>query len=526
MSTITNLKCPRCGAPMHKATAWSGGESEFWYVCDRAPACNTYFNAFKPMPHQYQFLADNHKFKLNAGGYGSAKTYATRQFIYKQLFMNPGGQVLVGANVSSQYEQTIKKELEADIPKAFVKTYSTQKAYMELFNGARLLYRPYDDEGKIRSMNLSAWVIMEGSEVDKDIYVQLKSRLRNMHAANFKGINHDTGLPVYENFRGQGIVESNPENGWLRTEFLDPADEIYQHGTATVKYEAKPEKRDPSISVHISSTDANKFLPDTYITDLAKNKPQWWVDRYLFGSFEFANGLVYPDWRDCVIPAFEPDKKWVRILAHDPGIVDASAWVLAAIDDREGIVYIYRDLQYHDLSVDELYERYCREIAWDLKPTQLYTQPILDPKFYGRRNITDKQTYDDMWAQKGVYFQPGHVNVDDRVFRVQNYIKSGRLKIMNNCSNLLRELPEYKWQVQKDGMYKQKPIDKNNHSIDAMSWITMKLPEDPRDLMFGAYTGFGAQLAEKDYRTPEEKLAQLCFTSNEPEFELEENWWT
>lgn len=76
---------------MHKAIAWSGNESEFWYTCDRAPACNTYFNSLRPMDHQYSFLKDGHRFKLNAGGFGSAKSYATREFIYKQLFMSPGG---------------------------------------------------------------------------------------------------------------------------------------------------------------------------------------------------------------------------------------------------------------------------------------------------------------------------------------------------------------------------------------------------------------------------------------------------
>lgn len=70
MSTLTNLKCPRCGSMMHKAIAWSGNESEFWYVCDRAPACNTYFNSLRPMDHQYSFLKDSHRFKLNAGGFG------------------------------------------------------------------------------------------------------------------------------------------------------------------------------------------------------------------------------------------------------------------------------------------------------------------------------------------------------------------------------------------------------------------------------------------------------------------------
>ena len=482
---------------MHKATAWNGSQSEWWYECDRAPACNTYFNSFKPMPHQYKVLQDNHKFILNAGGFASAKTYCTRQLVYKQIFLNPKGTILIGANVSSQYEQTIKRELEGDIPKAFVKSYSAQKQTMEFYNGCRVLYRPFDDVDKLRSMNLSAWFMIEGSEVNPEAFTQLKSRLRNMNAAVTTGTKSD-GTPIYEFFRGKGVVESNPEQGWLREEFLDVADDIQQHGTASAKYEPDPNKRDEAISVHISSSDSNKYLPPNYIRDLCRNKPDWWIERYIYGSFEFANGLCCPDWKDNIVPAFDPPAEWVRLISHDPGLVDPSAFVNAAVDDKNGIVYIYRDLQYKDLSVPELYERWQKEIAFDIKPGQLYTQPIMDGKMHGRRMFTDKKTLDGMWAELGVFFQPGHIPVKDRIWRMNAYFKSGRVKIMDNCENLKREFKDYKYKVPKPGQpYKEEPYDRNNHSIDAFSWILMKLPADPHNLMCGAYNRFGEDLTTK-----------------------------
>lgn len=482
----TNLKCPRCGAPMHKATAWNDGQSEFWYVCDRAPVCNTYYNSFKPLPHQNAVLMDNHKFIGNFGGYGSAKTYATRQLIYKQLFLNPGGLVLVGANVASQYQQTIQKELEADIPKAFVKAYSTQKQYMELYNGCRLIYRPLDDVDKLRSMNLSAWFIIEGSEVDPEAFTQLRSRLRNMAAAVFEGYDED-GVPKYSHFRGKGVVESNPDSGWIRSEILDYSEVIQQHGSAHVKY--KPtELASPAFSTHISASDSNIYLPEGYIRDLCHGKPQWWIDRYIYGSFEFANGLCCPKYKDNIVPSFNVPDDWVRLIAHDPGLVDPSAFVNVAIDRRNGIAYAYRDKQYQDLSVPELYQKWCTEVAYDVKATQLYCQPIMDPKMHGRRMFTDKRTLDEMWAEYGVFFQPGHIKVKDRIWRLNAYFSSGRLKIMDNCENLEREFKDYKYKPMKIGQpTKEEPIDKNNHSIDALSWICMMLPEDPSKLYFADY---------------------------------------
>lgn len=65
-----NLRCPRCGASMQKAIAWNGAESEFWFRCSRAPKCNTFYNSFKPLPHQEAVLNSSAKFILNAGGFG------------------------------------------------------------------------------------------------------------------------------------------------------------------------------------------------------------------------------------------------------------------------------------------------------------------------------------------------------------------------------------------------------------------------------------------------------------------------
>ena len=50
----------------------------------------------------------------------------------KTILITPAGATLVGANVSSQYEQTIKREFEADFPKAFYAAYSTQKSWKEM----------------------------------------------------------------------------------------------------------------------------------------------------------------------------------------------------------------------------------------------------------------------------------------------------------------------------------------------------------------------------------------------------------
>ena len=64
-----------------------------------------------------------------------------------------------------------------------------------------------DDEEKIRSLNLTAFWIVEASGVDYKIFTQLQTRLRNRAAV----IKNREGYEVEHKF--MGIVESNPEEG-------------------------------------------------------------------------------------------------------------------------------------------------------------------------------------------------------------------------------------------------------------------------------------------------------------------------
>ena len=49
------------------------------------------------------------------------------------------------------------------------------------------------------------------------------------------------------------------------------------------------------ISSHIVPTKANKYLPPNFYEQQARGKPMWWIKRYLEGSFDYSEGMVYPD---------------------------------------------------------------------------------------------------------------------------------------------------------------------------------------------------------------------------------------
>lgn len=479
-------RCPRCGQHWVVSTAVNQGPSEFWRECAN-PGCNTYLNTYQPQAHQVDFHRDSHRFKGNFGGYGSGKTLTTREEIYKHFFLTPKGNTLIGANVMSQYEQTIKREMEADMPLAFVKTINTMKNYVDLINDHRILYRPYDDPEKLRSYNLSAFVILEASEVKSQSFTQLKARLRNMNAAtHVKAGPNEIWLT--------GIIESNPSAGWIKEDVIKVADRIYTNGEIVDRFQRHDDIADPLISAHITSTSANKYLPEGFIEQNTKNKPIWWVNRYIYGSFLYAEGLVYPAYAKCIVEPYPIDRTWKRLVSYDYGLSDPSVFLCAAIHPIKRKVVFYTEKRDSNKNIEQLSKLFF-DTTKDIPVGGFLVPPIIDPKSASKRDY-DKKTLEDHFLEFGIAFKPGHINVDARVFRLNTYMQAEKMEIFSTCVDVIKELEGYKFaadETQASG-YQGKPVDKNNHGINCMEWICMELPADPAKLMSGVYNKEGRDL--------------------------------
>lgn len=512
MQTNQLTCCPRCHAPWAPTLAYNGAVSEFWKECSN-PKCRTYLNTYTPQAHQQAFHKDPHRIKGNFGGYGSGKTLTSRQEVYKHIFLTPSGNTLIGANVSSQYEQTIKRDIEADIPKAFITYESKIKQYYNFFNGHRLLYRPLDDEGKLRSYNLDMFLILEGSEVKPDSFTQLKTRLRSIKAGKqlyktpeptkenpnpksepvFRTARNGVKIPVFEAVWLEGIIESNPDAGWIRQEVLKPSEKIHKHGQIMDSLDYPDTLKDPLISSHVTSTTANEFLPTDFIEQNSKNKPLWWVNRYLYGSFAHSEGLVYPAAARAVVPEFKIPANWRRVIALDYGLSDPTAIIFVAIDEENSMAYAYKEVRVVDKNTSEIAAAFHKG-ASDIPTGGLYCTPLIDPMSAPKRDF-QKKTLADYLLDEGLIFQPGVKSVDARVFRLNTYLESGRLKIFNTLKYLNDELSEYRFLPDPEASsgFKAKPVDKNNHSINALEWIICALPDNPDDLRY-AYNKQGKPL--------------------------------
>ena len=184
-------------------------------------------------------------------------------------------------------------------------------------------------------------------------------------------------------------------------------------------------------------------------------------------------------------------------MAYDYGLSDDSVFLFGAIDEKKNLVYIYKEVVVNNKNIEELATIF-KQHTKDIPIGGWVCSPIIDPKSAPKRDY-DTRTLADHFADYGIIFKPGFVSVDARVFRLNTYFESGKLKIMEDCPYLIEELKDYKFRPIRGSTTgrSDKPEDKNNHAINCLEWITMELPADPQNLVHGIYNKMGMNVAEQ-----------------------------
>ncbi|MEV2907560.1 phage terminase large subunit [Paenibacillus larvae] len=418
--------------------------------------------SYIPQPHQEAFHRQYALIKAYFGGYGSGKTTTACQEVIRHVLSTTNGTTLIGAATLPQLEQTAMKEFLDRFPEELIVHYNKQKNFLDVINGHRVIFRPLDDEGKARSLNLSCAWIEEASEVNYEYFVQLQTRMRNENTEQH-----------------MIILSSNPDIGWIKEEILLKSGAIYG---SDVNYYIRDEDRNPNIIVHIAPTRFNKYLPPGYEEKLRMGKPDWWVRRFLEGSFENKQGLVYPDFTDHIIDDFEIPRHWERIAAADFGILDPTVFLMGAIDPETGIVYLYKEYYKVGESVP-IHAKNIRELVRDV-----YTfrgLPVGDPSGAYRGKVDGRSLFSH-YADHGVYFKAGDNRIDAGIQKVNAFLTQAKLKIFKSLKETIDEAVAYKYKEKSmdyEGPLDDKPIDKNNHCMDALRYMIQDLPDDPNALI-------------------------------------------
>lgn len=407
----------------------------------------------------------------------------------------PRGVGLVGASTYPQLERTSKKQILDMLPEEFIDSYNKKDNVLTLTNGYEIMFRSFDDDQKLKSLNLSHVWIEEASGVDYSVFVQLQTRLRH-HATKHHKI----------------LLTTNPDINWVRTEILMKSKFIYG---AKETYTRVPQDINPNISTHIARTDQNTHLPEDYIESIKVGKQDYWIRRNLEGSFAFSDGMIYPMLSDCVVDITPEQirhniakRGWQVIGGADFGIVDDTVLILGAIDPIEGVVYLYDEYVKNQQGVAYHAKEMKKRLAHI--PQGALMKLMGDPSG-ARRNISDRRSIFNHYQEYGIFFQKADNRIDAGIMKVYSYLEMGKLKILSHMKKTIEEHLNYRYKsTDLDESPSDKPVDKANHTVDSIRYLVQELPDDPDRLKTLTY-GYD------DFRDTPSEQAHLPFELRDSE---------
>lgn len=410
-----------------------------------------------------------------AGGYGSGKSRSSLQEFFLRCLENPKATALITANTISQLRRTtIKTLINEIIPPPLITKYNQTSMEIVLINGTVIYAIPTEDEERIRSLNAGLIHCEEISGIDYSIYAQLLTRMR------------DSNTKVKTLF-----ACTNPDSGWVRDVFaMNDSRKDPNH----------PEHQRYNRFIHsfIWKTSLNKALPSNYIEMVSAGKADWWIKKYIEGSFEASEGAVYPNFGKCIIPPmpvtentdkYGIPKHWERFTGMDWGMRNPTAVVFGAINPETGETFIYNEYYAPNRLLPE-HAKHLKPMIDEI-PHGLMRFMVADPSTKNRNSdVLQGKSVQSLFQEYGMFFQLGNNSIEAGILRVNSYIERGKLKIYSTCVNTCREMINYRFKeldLDSDKNLDEKPDKKNEHSCDALRYAYMRLPEDPELLKADAY---------------------------------------
>jgi hypothetical protein len=357
------------------------------------------------------------------------------------------------------------------IDSPLVKSYNKANHEITLCNNSVIIGRALADgaEKLGKGLNLGWFYVDEMTEIPEEVFMKIamgRLRLKPKCKTCRRFPRHgEINCPKCgkQMIRHTAFGTTNPEgHDWVWKKFVMQPTEDY-------------------FCVQASSLD-NPHLPTEYVKQLGE-MPDEWKKRYLYGSFDTFEGLVYKDFQDKaphIITPFEIPDNWYRFIGLDHGYRNPTAVLWGAVDPK-GNVFIYDEFYSSGKLVSEI-----AEIIKAKSGKQRIQQYLIDPSCRNRNGVTGRSVIDE-FADYGLYFDGANNDVRAGINRVQEMMKiqpdgKPRLKIFNECRQLRTELQVYRWKeisVNAKQDSPEKPLKKGDHAVDALRYLANYIYDTP-----------------------------------------------
>jgi len=372
---------------------------------------------------------------LYSGAYRAGKSRIGCEKAYWLAKHYPGITIGIFRKVgSSIWESTERTLLQDVIPRwAIVKKNLSQHWY-ELANGSRISFFGLDPDpitglpSKVGSVELGWAFVDEAVEVTELDWNMVKGRLSW------------PGIPYH-----QISAATNPASPkhWLKARFTPPtADKVYLH----------------------ASTFDNPLLPADYLESAASQPDDYMKRRYSLGEWVGAEGVIWSLPDDQV--KYPETNEWKRVVAGvDWGFVHAFACEVVGQSGTGRLAVI-----------DEVYEK--GQTIDRIIPALEYIRTTHNVQtFYADPS---EPAYILQCQRAGLPMEPANNAVAPGIGAVSTAIARG-MTITPSCSGLLGELPGYTWAKDRQGGFREVPIEINDDACDALRYAVVALDRSFED---------------------------------------------
>lgn len=347
----------------------------------------------------------------------------------------------VGKTMRSSVFAEVRKAIESLGLSEWYKINKTDMDITCTSTNSQLLFRGLDDAEKLKSVTplngpLTDIWIEEATETTEPALNQLSLRLRG---------GDDTHLTK------RVTLSFNPINRrhWIRKRFFPESFESGVHETN-------------EILIHHSTYLDNKFLTnqDRKNIEAFKDIDAYYYNVYCLGKWGVTGGVIFKNWTVEDLSDRMNEFEYVN-YGLDFGYSSDPAAVVKAVR-KDGHIYILAELYQKGMTNQTLAEK--------LKPF-LCDDPVwcdsAEPKSIRELQVAGIAAYP-------VVKRMHHTSFGTRssiVFGLQ-WLQQHKIVVHKTCKHIIDELSTYRWAVDKNGeaVSPPKPIDANNHAIDALRY--------------------------------------------------------
>ena len=391
-------------------------------------------------PAYLPYLNATQRTQIFYGGSSSGKSY----FLAQRIILSnvDGVNWLCCRNVAKTMRNSIFNELvKAIYNMKLMKHYSINKSDMVItcnLNGKQILFAGLDDVEKVKSITpangvLERIFVEEATEIKRDAYKQLTKRLRGI-----------SNVAKYVVLAFNPILKSH----WIYQEFFGNWEDN------------KTVYKDRDLLIVKTTFKDNLFLTEEDRRTLENESDPYFYNVYSLGNWGILGHVIFQNWRveDLTqqIPFFDNIYNGCDFgYSSDP-----NALIRFHYDKMRKKIYIFDELYKVGMSDESLAREIKRMIG-----TQFVICDSAEPKTI------------DYLCNTGIRANPA-VKGADSINRGIRWLQGHEIIIDVRCQNFKNEIELYHWQEDKYGNAMDKPVDADNHLLDALRYGSEPLQLD------------------------------------------------